>query len=147
MSVGLTILLVLAAWALGPLILRAAGGLLIICALLLWAIPMGTHTSGVALAFTAITGAAMWHTGSIWQARRDAARITVHHTLPLQELIVRGITRLRRRARNARDDRRLADDQTWNGSDLDPYRAAGVDIWDEDIIEGVAYDLEPDPRR
>ena len=61
MSLGLTILLALAAWALGPLILRCAGGLLAICALVLWAIPMETHTSTVALVFTAVTGTAMWH--------------------------------------------------------------------------------------
>jgi hypothetical protein len=76
MSVGLTILLALAAWALGPLILRCAGGLLASCALMLWAIPMGTHTSTAALAFTAISGGVMWHTGTIWRARRDAARLT-----------------------------------------------------------------------
>jgi hypothetical protein len=57
------------------------------------------------------------------------------------------MVRLRRRARDTRDDRRLAGDQTWNGSHRDPYRWAHVDIWDEDIIEGVASDLEPDPRR
>jgi hypothetical protein len=142
MSVGLVILLALAAWALGPFILRAAGGLLTMCALMLWAIPMGTHTSTVALVFTAITGAAMWYTGTIWRARRDAAGLTGHHAACLQALLAGGIVRLRR-ARNARDDHRLAGDQTWSGTYRDPYRPAHVDIWDEDIIEGVAYDLEP----
>ena len=146
MSVGLTILLALAAWALGPLILRCAGGLLASCALMLWAIPMGTHTSTAALAFTAISGGVMWHTGTIWRARRDAARLTGHRTASLQVLIAGGIVRLWR-AKYARDERRLRGDQTWNGGHRDPYRAAGGDIWDEDIIEGVAYDLEPDPRR
>jgi hypothetical protein len=148
MSVGLTILLALAVWALGPLILRCAGGLLTICAVALWAVPMGTHTSTAALVFTAISGLAMWHTGWIWRARRDAARLTGHDPASLQALIVGGIVRLRRRSRDTRDDdRRLAGDQAWNGSRGDPYRAPGVDIWDEDIIEGVAYDLEPDRRR
>ena len=76
MSIGLIILLALAAWALGPLILRCAGGLLTSFALVLWAIPMQTRTSTAALAFTGITGAAMWHSGASWRARRDAARIT-----------------------------------------------------------------------
>jgi hypothetical protein len=146
MSVGLTILLAVAAWALGPVILRCAGGLLASCALVLWAIPMGTHTSTAALAFTASIGGVMWHTGTIWRARRDVARLTGHRTASQQALIVGGIVRLRRRARDTRDDRRLASDQTWNGSHRDPYRPVHVDVWDEDIIEGVAYDLEPDPR-
>jgi hypothetical protein len=144
MGLGLTILLALAAWALGPLILRCAGGLLAICALVLWAIPIETHTSTAGLAFTAITGAAMWHTGTIWRTRRDAARLGGHHTLPLPELIVRGIVRLRR-ARNTPNNRRRAGDQTRNGSHS--YRPAHVDLRDEDIIDGVAYDLESNPWR
>jgi hypothetical protein len=143
MSVGLTILLTLAAWALGPLILRAAGGLLTTCALVLWAVPMETHTSTVALAFTAITGAAMWHTGSLWQARRDTTRITGYPTLTLQQLIARGIARSGR-ARSERDEREFASDQVWQLSRRDPYRTAHVDLQDEDIIEGVAYDVEPE---
>jgi hypothetical protein len=72
MSAGLTILLVVIAWALGPLILRYAGGLMTTTALVLWAIPMGTRTSATALIVTAVSGAAMWHTGTTWHARRHA---------------------------------------------------------------------------
>jgi predicted RND superfamily exporter protein len=62
MSVGLTILLVVVAWALGPLILPCAGGIMTTTAALLWAIPMRTHTSATALILTAVSCAAMWHT-------------------------------------------------------------------------------------
>jgi hypothetical protein len=146
MSIGLIILLALAAWALGPLILRCAGGLLTSFALVLWAIPMQTRTSTAALAFAGITGAAMWHSGASWRARRDAARITGERALTLHRLIAHDIVPLRR-ARNARDDRLLAGDQAWSGDgNHNSYRAAHIDPRDEDIIDGVAYDLEPDPR-
>jgi hypothetical protein len=65
-------------------------------ALLLWAIPMGTHTSAIALIFTGVSGAAMWHTGTTWQARRHAARLAVRGVPPGPELIGRGIVLLRR---------------------------------------------------
>jgi hypothetical protein len=143
MSIGLTILLALAAWALGPLILRCAGGLLAVCALVLWAIPMQTHTSAAALAFTAVSGVAMWRTGTAWRARRDAARITGPRALTLREVIARGIVRPRR-ARSRRDERWLADDRSWNSRHREPYGAAPVEVWDEDVIEDVAYDVEPE---
>ena len=137
-------LLVVVAWALGPLILRCAGGLLTICALVLWAMPMGTHTSAVALVFTAVSGAAMWHTGTTWQARRDAARFTGHRTSRRT-----GTDRTRHRpaapGENTRRRRTQLDgDQAWNGRHRDRSPPAHADRWDEDIIDGVAYDLEPD---
>jgi hypothetical protein len=96
MGVGLIVLLAVVAWALGPTILRFAGGLLTIAALMLWALPMGTHTSAVALIFTGASGTAMWHSGTTWQAHRDAARFSGHRTAPGRELITRPVVRLRR---------------------------------------------------
>jgi hypothetical protein len=106
MSVGLIMLLVLVAWALGPLILRCAGGFMTTAALVLWAIPMGTHTSATALIFTAVSGAAMWHTGTTWHARRHAARLASRSAVPGRELIGRGIGLWRRR-RDTRDTHQL----------------------------------------
>lgn len=145
MSVGLTIRLALAAWALGPLILRCAGGLLTICAAVLWAVPMETHTSTAALAFTAVTGGAMWHTGTIWRARRDVARLGGYRTLIFQQLITRGIVRLRR-ARNTHDESELAAEMARNRTHPDAYHVRHVGLRHEDVIEGVAYDVDHDAR-
>jgi hypothetical protein len=143
MSVGLIILLAVVAWILGPLILRCAGGLTTTTALLLWAVPMGTHMSAAALMFTGVSGAVMWHTGSTWHARRHAPRY-VRRGLCGWELIRRGVTRLRRRRNTLATHQLLGDPYTINNRDPGnmPYR----EMWDEDVIDGVAYDIEPGDR-
>src|SRR5450755_2691081 len=74
MSVKLIALLALAAWALGPAILRFAGGLLLSAALLMWALPLATHTSTVTLLAVAVTGVAIRHTGNTWRTHPATAR-------------------------------------------------------------------------
>jgi hypothetical protein len=141
MSVGLTILLALVAWALGPLILRCAGGLMTTVALLLWAIPMGTHTSTIALIFTGVSGAAMWHTGTTWHARRHTARLGSRGGPPAGEQIGRGIALLRQR-RNPRAEHQPAV-EPYTSNHRDPGNMPHRKMWDEDVIDGVAYDIEP----
>jgi hypothetical protein len=145
MSVGLTVLLALVAWALGPLILRCAGGLMATAALLLWAIPMGTHTSSTALIVTGLSGAASWRAGTTWQARRHAARL-MGRSAPLGREPLGRSDALLRRWRNTRGTR-----QGTRGpypiNHQDPGNTLHRDTWDEDIIDGIADDVEPRRRR
>jgi hypothetical protein len=135
MSVGLITLLAVVAWALGPVILRWAGGLMATAGLLLWAIPMGTHTSAIALIFTGVSGVVMWQAGNTWRARRHAPRYAIRG-LPGWELVRRGTERLRHR-RNMHDGHAPAGE---------PYPLDQCEMWDEDVIDGVAYDIEPRDR-
>lgn len=137
-------LLVLVTWAVGPLILRTTGGLMVIGALLLWAIPMGTHTSATALIFTAVSGAAMWHTGTTWHARLHAARLASRSAVPGRELIGRGFGLWRRR-RDTRDTHQLIG-EPYRINPQDPGNTPHREMWDEDVIDGVAYDVEPRGR-
>jgi hypothetical protein len=145
MSVGLTVLLALVAWALGPLILRCAGGLMATAALLLWAIPMGTHTSFTALIVTGLSGAAIWRTGTTWQARRHAARLMSRSAPPGRELI--GCSDgLVRRCRNTRGTRQRTREPC-PINQQDPGNTPHRETWDEGIIDGIAHDVEPPPPR
>jgi hypothetical protein len=72
MSVGLIIAAGLVAWSLGPLMLRIAGTLLLVIALLAWVLPAAPQTSVTTLAGTAISGALMRYAGTIWGARRTS---------------------------------------------------------------------------
>jgi hypothetical protein len=144
MSVGLTVLLALVAWALGPLILRCAGGLTATAALLLWAIPMGTHTSSTALIVTGLSGAAIWRTGTTWQARRHAARIMSRSAPPGREPIGRSDALLPR-WRNTRGTRQRTR-EPYPINQQDPGNTLHRETWGEDNI-GIAYDVEPRRRR
>jgi hypothetical protein len=123
MSVKLIVLLTLAAWALGPVILRLVGGLLLTAALLMWAMPLGTHTSTATLLVTAVTGAAIRHTGSTWRTRRDTGRLRLPRVAP-------------RRGPAADHLSPPTGPQT-------PCTTSHVDLWDDDdVIDGVARDVE-----
>jgi hypothetical protein len=74
MSIGLIVVIVLLSWALGPAILRWAGGFLALATLLLWAFPLGTHTPPMALLVTGIGGALLWCAGMSWQDARETGR-------------------------------------------------------------------------
>jgi hypothetical protein len=73
MSVELALLVTLIAWTLGPTILRCTGNLLMLLALIVWAIPIAPHTSTATGVGTALVGAVMRYTGTTWRAWR-----TVH---------------------------------------------------------------------
>lgn len=146
MSVGLTILLTVVAWALGPLILRCAGSLLTTAALMLWALPMGTHTSAVALIFTAVSGGAMWYAGIAWQTHRHAARFNQHRSPARWKPIARRIILPGHWRLGRRDIHTLGAEEALSSNCGGPWQVAHSELWHEDIIEGVAYDLEPDGR-
>jgi hypothetical protein len=143
MSVGLIILLAVVAWALGPVILRWAGGLMATAALLLWAIPMGTRTSAIALIVTSVSGVLMWQAGNNWRGRRHGPRYASGR-LSGWELVRRGTVRLRHR-RNMHDGHAPAG-EPYPLDQCEPGNAPYREMWDEDVIVGVAYDIEPGDR-
>jgi hypothetical protein len=122
MSVKLIALLALTAWVLGPVILRFAGGLLLSAALVMWALPLGTHTSIVTLLAAAVTGAAIRHTGNTWRTHRATAR-------PMPPRLAR------RWGPAAKPFPAPTDPQT-------PYMTHDVELLDDDVIDGVAHEVE-----
>jgi hypothetical protein len=73
MSLELALLLALVAWTLGPTILGCTGNLLMLLALIVWAIPTAPHTRTATLIGTALVGALMRCTGTTWRGRRESA--------------------------------------------------------------------------
>ena len=73
MSVELALLLALVAWTLAPTILSCTGNLLMLLALIVWAIPTAPHTRTATLVGTALVGALMRYTGTTWRGRRESA--------------------------------------------------------------------------
>jgi hypothetical protein len=74
MTPGLILLLSLVGWILGPMIVRLTGTLLLLLALLVWAIPAAPHTSTGTLAGIAIIGTLMRYAGTTWRASRGTPR-------------------------------------------------------------------------
>jgi hypothetical protein len=73
MDPGLIVLLVLVAWALGPLILRVAGGLLLVGTLLAVAFGNGNENQ-LSLLIGGVAGALMLLVGIAWGTGREAGR-------------------------------------------------------------------------
>src|SRR5207253_2966756 len=73
MNPGLIVLIVLVAWALGPLILRVAGGLLLVGTLLAVAFGNGNENQ-LSLLIGGVAGILMLLVGIAWETGREAGR-------------------------------------------------------------------------